>query len=182
MLTPGFYHRLYIFWCPEACVRTHGSKTFDKPPFAGVEPMSNKPTGAGTNDGDVDETVDQRERERQSDDREHALDAREAQIEAREASRAERLDDSRGIRADADVRDKQADDRDWDASKRDMAANLKSWLHQDDKDGEALADREAASQNRNDSKGDRISSAIDRGLLTEDDDPRDGDATAIADC
>jgi hypothetical protein len=79
------------------------------------------------------------------------------------------------------VRDKQADDRDWDASKRDMAANLKSWLHQDDKDGEALVDREAASQNRHDSKGDRISSAIDRGLLTEDDDPRDGDATAIAD-
>jgi hypothetical protein len=67
--------------------------------------MSNKPTGAGTNDGDVDETVDQPEHEREprTDDREHALDAREAQIEAREASRAERLDDSRDIRADADV-------------------------------------------------------------------------------
>jgi hypothetical protein len=63
--------------------------------------MSNKPTGAGTNVGDVDESVDRRERE--TDDREHALDAREAQIEAREASRAERLDDSRGIRAHADV-------------------------------------------------------------------------------
>jgi hypothetical protein len=180
MFTPGFHHRLYIFWGPRL-LRTQGSGTFEKPPFAGVKPMSNKPTGAGTNDGDVDESLDQRERERQSDDREHALDAREAQIEAREASRAERLDDSRDIRADADVRDKQADDRDWDASKRDMAANAKSWLHQDDKDGEALADREAASQNRHDSKGDRISSAVDRGLLTEDDDPRDGDATAIAD-
>jgi hypothetical protein len=161
-------------------VRTHGFKTFEMPHFAGVEPMSSKPTGAGTNDGDVDETVDQRDRE--ANDRELALDAREAQIEAREARRAERLEDSRGIRADADVRDKQADDRDWDASKRDMAANVKSWLHQDDKDGEALVDRKAASRDRNDSKGDRTSSAVDRGLLTEDDDPRDGDATAIADC
>ena len=141
--------------------------------------MSNKPTGAGANDGDVDEPVDQREHETAH--REDALDAREAQIEAREATRAERLEDSRGILADADVRDKQADDRDWDASKRDMAANAKSWLLQDDKDGEALADREVASQDRHDSKGDRISSAVDRGLLTEDDDPRDGDATGIAD-
>jgi hypothetical protein len=142
--------------------------------------MSDEPTGAGTNDGDVDETVVQRDR--QTDDREHALDAREAQIEAREASRAERIENSRGIRADADERDKQADGRDWDADKRDMAANAKSWLHQDDKDGEALSDREAARQDRNDSKGDRISSAVDRGLLTEDDDPRDGDATVIPDC
>jgi hypothetical protein len=102
MFTPGFHHRLYIFWGPRL-LRTQGSGTFEKPPFAGVKPMSNKPTGAGTNDGDVDESVDRRERERQSDDREHALDAREAQIEAREASRAERLDDSRDIRADADV-------------------------------------------------------------------------------
>lgn len=108
--------------------------------------------------------------------------AREAQIEAREASRAERLEGSRGIRADADERDKQADGRDWEAGKRDMAANAKSWISQDDEDGKALADRKAASQDRNDSKGDRISSAVDRGLLTEDDDPRDGDSPAILDC
>lgn len=135
--------------------------------------MSNKPAGAGRN-GDVDDTV--ADRERRSDDRERALDEREAQIEAREASRGERLDDSRVIRADADERDEQAEGRDWVASKRDMAANTKSWLHQDDEDGEALAAREAAREDRHDSKGDRLSSAVDRELLTEDDDPRDGDA------
>ena len=110
------------------------------------------------------------------------MDAREAKIEAREASRAERLEASHGIRADADERDNQADGRDWEASKRDMAANAKSWISQDDEDGKALADREAANRDRNDSKGDRISSAVDRSLLTEDDDPRDGDATVIPDC
>jgi hypothetical protein len=46
MLTPGFHHRLYIFWAPEACLRTNGPETFDKPPFCGApEPVARIPAG-----------------------------------------------------------------------------------------------------------------------------------------
>lgn len=131
-----------------------------------------------------------RQRHRRADDRGGALDAREAQVEAREvqvearetqveareASRAERLADARDIRVGAEQRDEQAEGRDRKARKRDMAANAESWLHDDDRNGKAHADRNAARQDRRYAKDDRISSAVDRSLLTEDDDPRDGDA------
>ena len=141
----------------------------------------------------------QRQRQRQADDQEAALDARkaqvgareahvgareaqvearEAQVGAREASRAERLDDARGIRVGADERDEQADGRDRKARKRDMAAHAEASWHQDEdeQNGRARADRDAARRDRRNAKDDRISSAVDRALLTEDDDPRDGDA------
>ena len=129
--------------------------------------MSDKPTDSEASDDDVARTIEQRHRE---------ADDREAALNAREASRAERLEDAQGIHAHADERDQVADGRDWAADKRDMAATAKSWLHQDDEHGEALADREAAHRDRQDARADRVSSAIDRGRLTEDDDPRDGDA------
>ena len=67
------------------------------------------------------------------------------------------------------------------ANKRDMAANMQWWLHDDDQDGKALAAREAARQDRANSRSNRTSSAVDRGLLAEDNDPRDGDATDVPD-
>jgi hypothetical protein len=141
----------------------------------------------------------QRQRRRQADDQEGALGAREAQVGAREAqvgareaqvaareaqvgareaSRAERLDDARGIRVGADERDEQADGRDRKARKRDMAAHAEASWHQDEdeQNGRARTDRDAARWDRRYAKDDRISSAVDRALLTEDDDPRDGDA------
>lgn len=136
--------------------------------------MSREPTAHETGDGDGDHAVNQRERD--ADEREGALNAREARIGAREASRARRLEDARGIRAAADERDTVADGRDWNANKRDMAASARSWVNEDDKDGKARADRETAYGERTDAKADRLSSAVDRGLLTDDDDPRDGEA------
>jgi len=148
----------------------------------------------------------QRQRQRQADDQEAALDARkaqvgareahvgareahvgareaqvearEAQVGAREASRAERLDDARGIRVSADERDEKADGRDRKARKRDMTANAEALWHPDDdeQNDRARADRDASRRDRRDAADDRISSAVDRALLTEDDDPRDGDA------
>jgi hypothetical protein len=136
----------------------------------------------------------QRQRRRQADDQEGALGAREAQVGAREAqvgareaqvaareaqvgareaSRAERLDDARGIRVGADERDEQADGRDRKARKRDMAAHAEASWHQDEdeQNGRARTDRDAARRDRRNAKDDRISSAVDRALLTEDDDP-----------
>lgn len=69
-----------------------------------------------------------------------------------------------------DWRDTDAGGRDWEAKHRDMAANANSWLD-DDEQGEALADREAAEKDRKDAKADRLSSSVNRALLTEDDDP-----------
>jgi hypothetical protein len=117
-------------------------------------------------------------REAQVGAREAQVAAREAQVGAREASRAERLDDARGIRVGADERDEQADGRDRKARKRDMAAHAEASWHQDEdeQNGRARTDRDAARWDRRYAKDDRISSAVDRALLTEDDDPRDGDA------
>jgi hypothetical protein len=138
----------------------------------GVKPMSAE---SASSDGDVDGTARQRDDEAEA--RGAALAVREAQVEARETSRAERLEDARVIRANADQRDQCADGRDWDAGERDEAARVESLLRGDDEDGRRLAGRDAAGRDRKDARADRVSAAVDRALLSEDDDPRDGAAT-----
>jgi hypothetical protein len=63
-----------------------------------------------------------------------------------------------------------------------MAAHAEASWHQDEdeQNGRARTDRDAARWDRRYAKDDRISSAVDRALLTEDDDPRDGDALSKA--
>jgi hypothetical protein len=114
--------------------------------------------------GDSETTADQREQA--ADVREGDLDARESQVRAREDAGSERANQVQEILAAADKRDERADARDRVSTKRDMAANLKHWLHRTRND-EADETRRFAWDDRNDSKRDRTASADDRETLAE---------------
>jgi hypothetical protein len=110
--------------------------------------------------------------EQSADERHQALNVRESRLEAQESRQSERRDDVKDVLAQAAHRDEVADARDRAAAKRDMAANMQAWLNGNEGHAHAEA-RQEASGDRVHSKEDRTSSAVDRALLADDDDPRD---------
>lgn len=130
----------------------------DKPPVGQAPGEGDAKCVAGTED-----TVQQREIE---------FAARGAREDERAAIHSARVDEARGILAQADKRDHEADDRDIEADRRDMAANLSSWVHDDDASGTAYEARLSAATDRSSSRADRTAAAVDRFNLAEDDDPR----------
>jgi hypothetical protein len=85
--------------------------------------MDERQPGSQARLGDVDGAADERER--------HANE-REDRTDAREAVHADRYEDAPSILAGAAERDNGADTPVWAADKRNMAANLRSFLHDDD--------------------------------------------------
>jgi hypothetical protein len=77
-------------------------------------------------------------------------------------------EDAKRSRIRADQRDRQADADDYAADKRDMAANLDAWLHDEDKAGAAHGQREAAGRDRANARADRNAAASTRSELAED--------------
>ena len=70
-----------------------------------------------------------------------------------------------GLLDDAETRDEQADVRDSIAAARDNAGDLESFLDPSTDYDAVLRARRAASRDRTDSKGDRLSAADDRAKL-----------------
>jgi hypothetical protein len=105
------------------------------------------------------------ERDARADEREANLHTREDRADARDAAQSDREEQIQGILAVAEERDDRADARDSAANTRDATASLHSFLN-DEEFATGLKARRSAAQDRMDSKGDRASSAADRGNLT----------------
>jgi hypothetical protein len=129
-----------------------------------------------------DEEAQVADRERVADQREAALDEREAEIEAgirtQKDARAERTEATRGILADADQRDEQADGRDAVAEKREKDASLLAFMEDAGQYDSAHKARRSSAMDRSASKEDRASSAEDRSELTKDVPPDSDDPDA----
>lgn len=72
------------------------------------------------------------------------------------------LDDDRGTLSMSDERDRRADAGDAAAARADMGANLRDWLHDDDKTGAAQDQRRAAARDRDTARAARRSDAAER--------------------
>jgi hypothetical protein len=113
---------------------------------------------------DASTTADSREAA--ADERDRIADERDYLADERDDACTDREVDIESIFAAAEVRDDRADARDMSADQRDMAANLDAFIREVD-DTAAFKAREFARRDRLRSKADRVSSELDRYLLTD---------------